>query len=256
MKRGRKVDVGVIVPTRNEASNVGPLVGRVRSALELAGIEWEILFVDDSDDDTVPTIQAMAEHDERLRIFHREAGERLGGLAGAVAEGFERSSGPVLAVMDGDLQHPPEALPELVSPVLAGRADLVVATRYAAGGSAAGLGGGVRALVSRVARALTRLAFPRVRAVSDPLGGFFAVSRGVVDGVDLHPEGFKILLEVLVRGRWARVAEVPYEFSPRRGGMSKATLKEGMRFVRHVVRLYRTRPRQPEDTSPDPRGRP
>jgi glycosyltransferase involved in cell wall biosynthesis len=256
MEHGGDLDVTVIVPTRNEAANVRPLVSRVRASLEPTGIAWEILFVDDSDDETVPAIAAIAEHDQRIRIHHRAAEQRLGGLAGAVVEGFERSSGRVLAVMDGDLQHPPEVLPALVSPLFDERADLVIATRYAAGGSAAGLEGGARATVSRMARALTRLAFPRARAVSDPLGGYFAVPRAAVEGVDLHPEGFKILLEVLVRGRWSRVAEVPYEFSARHGGMSKATFKEGKRFIRHVLRLYRTRPRQTRETSPDTRGRP
>ena len=107
-------------------------------------------------------------------------------------------------------------------------------------GSPGGLDGPLRHLVSLGLRLLTKVLFPeRLRGVTDPLGGFFLVRRSLVQGVELHPMGYKILLEILVRSPWQTIAEVPYEFRPRRGGTSKANLREGLRFLSHVAALRR-----------------
>jgi dolichol-phosphate mannosyltransferase len=230
--------VTVIVPTRHEAGNVTVLAQTIGSLLEPMGWDWRVLFVDDSDDDTVSVLEALAASDPRIGFIHRDPGDRAGGLSGAVLCGLAGTTSRCVAVMDADLQHPPAVLVPLLAPVVRGTADIVVATRYCDGGSPGGLAGPTRRAVSSGARALVRATFPRLRPVSDPLGGFFAFDRSVVDAVEMRPSGFKILLELLVRGRWSALAEVPYEFAPRHEGRSKASLKEGMRFLRHVGRLW------------------
>ena len=223
--------LSVIVPTRNEAANVVPLTRRVTAVLEDA--EWELIFVDDSDDATPDVIAALG--DRRVRVLHRSAGQRRGGLSGAVCEGFSAARGDALAVMDGDLQHDPAMLVHLWRAL--DDVDVVIASRYAAGDGTGGLDGLGRVLVSRVTRTAARLLLRRARPVRDPLAGFFACRRRVVHDAPLRPVGFKILLEVLVRGSWETVRELPYEMSERQAGASNASLREGIRFGTHLLRL-------------------
>lgn len=245
------VTVSVVVPTRHEGANVGQLVERVEAALRHS-VPFEVLFVDDSDDETPLRISELVAAGRPVRLHHRPVGARDAGLSGAVLAGYARARGDVLVVMDGDLQHPPEALPRLLEPVLSGQADVAIASRYCAGGGdTVGLAGPWRRGVSQGSRRVVRLLLPRTRAVADPLGGFFVLRRAVVEGVDLQPEGFKILLEVLVRGHWARVVEVPYTFAPRVAGSSKAQLAEGVRFGRHLGRLVGVGPSQRPPERPD-----
>jgi dolichol-phosphate mannosyltransferase len=148
--------------------------------------------------------------------------------------------------MDADLQHPVDKVLDLVAAGEKHKADLVVATRYADGGDRGGLSGGYRKLVSGSSTLVTKLAFRGALAqVSDPMSGFFAVRTATLDVTSLRPLGYKILLELVVRTRPARVAEVPYTFAPRYAGESKSSVKEGLRFLRHlaILRLGATRAR-------------
>ena len=199
-----------------------------------------MLVVDDSDDDTPKRVRRAAEAGAPVRLCHRDVDERDGGLAGAVRRGIELSAdSSAFAVMDGDLQHPPELLPDLVDAVQ-GDADVAVASRYVpGGGDIAGLDGRGRRWTSRAARNAARLLLARARRVEDPMSGFFAVRRDVVDGAPLRASGFKILLEILVLGRWARVAEVPLRMDARAAGDSKAGLREGLAYAAQLVRLVR-----------------
>ena len=228
--------VSLIVPTRNEAVNISELL--VRLDRLPAGVLGEVIFVDDSDDDTPAAIAYLAPSVAfAVDVVHREAGMRVGGLSGAVVEGFRRARGDWLAVMDADLQHPPEVLADLFATADSAGADLVCATRNVRGGGRDGLGA-ARDVISRSFTAFARKAFPhRLRGVSDPMSGFFLVRRTVVDAEALRPTGFKILLEILVRTPGLRRAEVGYEFGSRFGGDSKASLKEGMVYLRHLARL-------------------
>jgi dolichol-phosphate mannosyltransferase len=142
-------------------------------------------------------------------------------------------------VMDGDLQHPPELIPEMITAAITGDHDMVVASRYCrTGGSAGGLSSGTRRLVSSGATLVSRVLFPRlVGRVSDPMSGFFAIRRGAIDPWRLRPEGFKILLELLVRTPPRSIRELPFVFADRRCGISKASCREGARYVRQLVRL-------------------
>jgi len=231
------LDVSVIVPTRNEAGNVAELVQRVADATH--GWRTEIVFVDDSDDETPEEVGRVAGDAAcRVRLIHRPAGRRAGGLGGAVAEGLVSVTAPWAVVMDGDLQHPPELIPELLETAVRRRADVVVASRYAGDGDSGGLDGASRRLVSRTVTTVTKSLFPRrLREVSDPMSGFFAVRMESVDVEALRPLGFKILLEVLLRGHALRYAEVPFSFGTRQAGESKASAREGARFVAHMTRL-------------------
>lgn len=234
--------VTVIVPTRNEAPNVEPLVGRIGIAFaakeHAPATTWEVIFVDDSDDETPGTVRKIGT-EAPVRLLHRPPGARPEGLGGAVLEGFTLARGSVLVVMDADLQHPPELLPTLIKPILAGEADLVAGTRYVRAGAATGLAGPWRRAVSSGSRQLVHLVVRRSRCLSDPMSGLFALNREVVDGIELRPNGFKILLEVAARGRIRRVHNVAYRFAERNAGASKASLAEGVRFVRHLLGLMR-----------------
>ena len=238
-------DVSVIVPTRHESATAPTVARRATAAMQAGDIDGEVLFVDDSDDATPQVLADLSADHPEVGLLHRPAGSRPGGLAGAVLEGFAAADSSVLAVMDGDLQHPPEVLADLVRPVLDGDADLAVASRFIGGGRADGLDGPVRVLVSRAAAAAARLAVRRARPVRDPLSGFFAVRRDALAGVEPGADGFKILLEVLAQGQWQRVVEVPFTFEARPAGASKASLAVGTRYLRQLRRLRRPAPPQP-----------
>jgi len=230
------VDVTVIVPTRNERGNVAEMVRQLGDAL--AGRRAEILFVDDSEDGTTAEIERVAQDAPLpVRFIHRAAGQRAGGLGGAVVAGMKAAAADVCVVMDGDLQHPPALVPALVDRHARGDADVVVASRYIGGGDSTGLGTTLRFGVSRAATLLTKAMFPlRLHGTSDPMTGFFLVDRSRVDLEALRPSGFKILLELLVRGD-LRAAEVPMRFHQRVEGESKASLRQGITFLVHLARL-------------------
>jgi glycosyltransferase involved in cell wall biosynthesis len=228
--------VSVIVPTRNEEQNIAAFVQRTTAALRHVDARSEIIFVDDSDDETPGAIRAQHGNGIPVRMVHRTRAQRRDGVPGAVLRGFAEARGSVLAVMDGDLQHPPEILPRLLAPVIRGDAQLAVATRYGTGGSIEGLEGRARRVASAGARRIVHTLVRRSRPVSDPLGGFFVVDRGVVDDVDLRSDGAKILLEILERGRWSRGHEVPYTFAARRHGQSKSGWREATRFAAYLAR--------------------
>jgi glycosyltransferase involved in cell wall biosynthesis len=228
--------VSLIIPTRNEAGNISELL--VRLDRLPAGVLGEVIFVDDSDDDTPAAIAYLGPSvDFPVDVVHREAGHRDGGLSGAVLEGFRRAKCEWMAVMDADLQHPPEVLADLFARGSADGADIVCATRNVGGGARDGLGA-ARDLISKSFTTFARRAFPRrLRGVSDPMSGFFLVRRSAVDPDTLNPTGFKILLEILVRTPGLRRAEVAYEFACRHAGDSKASLRQGVTYLRHLARL-------------------
>ncbi|MDQ0644084.1 glycosyltransferase [Microbacterium murale] len=226
--------VTIIVPTFNERDNVAELISRVAAAVD--GHDAEILFVDDSTDATAAEITRVAvDAPLPVRVIHRA--QNTGGLSGAVALGLAEAAGDTCIVMDGDLQHPPELIPQLLSRFEQGDVDIVAASRYVGGGDSRGLGTAVRFGISRAATWLTKAMFPRRLARStDPMTGFFLVDRRSLDVPGLRPQGFKILLEILARSD-VRIAEVPMEFSERRNGTSKATMRQGATFVAHLARL-------------------
>jgi dolichol-phosphate mannosyltransferase len=215
--REAPLQLSVVIPTKNEAGNVEPLLKRLGVAL--AGIEWEAIFVDDNSTDGTPELlTGIAQGDRRVRLIRR-IGRR--GLASAVVEGALASTTPIVAVIDADLQHDEKILPDLYRAIADGDHELAIGTRYAANGST-GEWAEDRLKISRFA---TALASPIMKTrLSDPMSGFFAVRRDVL--LDAAPKlstiGYKILLDLVAsHPRPLKVAEVGYTFGTRVAGESK-----------------------------------
>ena len=224
--------VSVIIPTYNERDNLEELFERISNALK--GYDYEIIVVDDdSPDRTWEFAQKLSER-YPVKVVRRTDEK---GLSSAVIRGFREAGGDVFVVMDADLQHPPEKIPELVKAIENG-ADIAIASRYVPGGAVKNWYW-YRKLISRGAIMICRLALPRIRDVKDPVSGFFALRREVVDGIELNPIGFKILMEVLIKGRYDKVVEVPFTFGLRKAGESKLSGKTMVSYLKHVYRLMR-----------------
>ncbi len=222
--------VSVIVPTYKEGENIPHLIERVAQMRQATGLTLELIFMDDgSEDGSVEAVEAAGL--DWVQIVVR-SGER--GLSAAVIEGFERAKHPILVCMDGDLSHPPEAVPRLVKVLESGQ-EFAIGSRYIKGGSTDRDWGFWRWLNSRIA---TALAYPLTRIV-DPLSGFFALHKSDFDAAgDLDPVGYKIGLELIVKCGFENVGEVPIHFSDRRWGDSKLTVQEQLNYIRHIRRLY------------------
>jgi dolichol-phosphate mannosyltransferase len=229
--------LALVIPTLCEAENIGGLLNQIRSVLDPLETPYEILVVDDdSGDGTGDVVSAIAKQDPRVRLLVRK-GER--GLSGAILHGWRNTDAAILGVMDADLQHPPELLPKLLSAIQGGR-DLVIGSRYTPGGDL-GKWNPARKLLSAAAVWVTwPLQRSRLRA-KDPMSGFFLVRRSCLDQVPFQQSGFKLLLEVLVRGHIRSVEEVPFAFGLRYRGASKANFKVAVDYARLLARLYAAR---------------
>ncbi len=226
--------LSLIIPTYNERENIVPLVQRVHRAL--SGYDYEILFVDDDSRDGTAEAAASLSPEYPVRVMVRKGKK---GLASAVIDGLKEVSGELVGVMDADLQHPPEVLPELLRELRNG-ADMAIASRYVRGGSCEEWGL-LRKIISRGAIFIGHLLLPSTRQVSDLMSGFFMFKRQVADGADLKPFGYKILLELLHQGRHRKVAEVPFRFEPRQAGQSKLGLSQQIDYLKHIFDLMRRR---------------
>ena len=211
------LEVAVIVPTFNERDNVTELIARVERALR--DISWEMIFVDDdSPDGTSDEVKRIGASDNRIRCITR-IGRR--GLSSACIEGMLASAAPVFVVMDGDLQHDESRIPAMLNALRAEGGQLVIASRYTAGG-AIGEWDRTRAFLSRIATRLSRVVCRQ--PISDPMSGFFMITAEALDGCvrRLSGKGFKILLDIVASSPAVlRVAEVPYTFRERLHGESK-----------------------------------
>ncbi len=229
--------LALVIPTLCEEESIGGLLAHVRSVLDPLNLPYEILVVDDdSTDGTGAVVSGIAREDKRVRLLVRK-GQR--GLSGAILYGWKNTDAEIVGVMDADLQHPPELLPQLLAAIHNG-SDIAIGSRYIPGG---GVGGWnpVRRLLSTAAVWAT---WPIQRAgvrAHDPMTGFFLVRRACIDGIDFQPSGFKLLLEILVRGRLRSIAEVPLAFGSRHSGSSKANFKVGWDYAKLLARLYATR---------------
>lgn len=227
--------LALVVPTRREAANIGRVLERIRASLDPLKVSYEVIVVDDdSRDGTETIVQQVSAQDARIRLLVRR-GEH--GLAGAISDGWKCSPAEVLGVIDADLQHPPELLPQMWEKLQAGY-DLVIASRYAKPGSMRSWNP-LRRAVSQAGVLLAQPLQRRAIQVKDPLSGFFLVRRHCLAGLQLQRQGFKLLLEILVRGTITSVAEVPFVFGTRQGGASKASLGTGLHYFYLLARLWR-----------------
>lgn len=225
--------VSIVVPTFREVDNLAALTTRITAAMTAADLPHEIIVVDDnSRDGTEELCAGLCADGLPLRLIVRRD-ER--GLSSAVLRGFAEARGDVLVCMDADLSHPPEAVPQLVHALAAG-ADFVIGSRYVRGGTTDQSWGLFRWLNSKVATVLAR-PFTTAR---DPMAGFFALRQATFAAASrLDPIGYKIGLELIVKCRCRRVAEIPIHFADRRAGESKLNLREQLNYVRHLARLAR-----------------
>jgi len=229
---GSEPEVSVVVPTYNERDNVAKLIQAIHEALTRAGITYEVVVVDDNSPDGTAEVARALSSRYSVHVVVRPG--KLG-LASAILDGVRVSRGKYVAVMDADLQHPPEVLPKLVERIREG-CDIAIGSRYVRGGATPGWSP-LRRLVSWGANALARLLLPKVRGVRDAMSGYFVFRREVIEGVELNPRGFKFLLELLVKGRFSRVCEYPIVFRPRVWGESKLGVGEVVNYVLHVLDL-------------------
>lgn len=232
------MDLSIIIPSYNEEDNVRNIVTRIEDAMQHTEITYDIWFVDDSTDSTTAILEQLSVTNLRVHVHHRTAAR---GLASAVVEGFARAQGRCFIVMDADLQHPPELLPDIYANLQSGT-DIVIPSRFVDGGSDGGLGP-FRKFVSWTARVIGQFALQRLRKITDCTSGFFGLRRDVVDGARLDPIGWKILIEVLVKGKYKKVHELPYQFLARDAGESKMSLSEQWNYFMHILRLVSQSPR-------------
>jgi|ERR1035441_9569296 dolichol-phosphate mannosyltransferase len=232
---GPRIHLSLILPTYNESKNIREMVSRLTRILDgaFAG-GYEIIVVDDdSPDRTWELAQSLTAEYPQLRVMRRQH-ER--GLSTAVIRGWQASRGELLGVIDADLQHPPEITLNLGNEMARG-ADLAVASRHVEGGGVSDWSI-VRRILSRAAQVIGLVVLPRVVGrVSDPMSGFFMVRRSAIQEIELNPLGYKILIEVLGRGRIGWIGEVPYVFKERVQGESKVTRKVYIDYLRHLLRL-------------------
>lgn len=221
--------LSIVVPTYNERARLADLVEAIFAGYAAERLDGELVIVDDnSPDGTGPLADELARR-HRIRVIHR-AGKL--GLGTAVVEGFEAATAPIVGVIDADLSHPPGALPRMLAAMREDQADMVIGSRYIAGGGTHNWGAG-RLLMSRAACLMASGLTP----VKDATSGFFLIRRDLARGVRISAGGFKICLELLVRGRPAVVVEVPYVFEGRTAGESKMNLREAIGYLEQLRAL-------------------
>jgi len=225
--------VSIVIPTYREADNITDLATEINRVMDAESIDHELIFVDDDSQDGSQSLCEKLSAEYPVRMITRH-GER--GLATAVVRGIEESSGQYIVVMDADLSHPPSAIPSMLELLVDGRSDFVVGSRYVDGGSIHGSWTTWRRLNSRLPIWLSK----PLTSIKDPMSGFFALRRcQVPDSETLNVLGYKIGLEIYIKGHFTNPAEVPIHFSERKVGVSKLSFQQRLLFLRHLRRLYR-----------------
>jgi dolichol-phosphate mannosyltransferase len=230
------VNLSIIIPSFNEGENLVNITRRIQAALAPLSIQYEIIFIDDSSDNTPALLAELARAHECVRYKHRTH-ER--GLGTAVVAGFALAQGESFIVMDADLQHPPEILPDMIEALKTN--DLVIPSRFIPGGSDGGLNF-FRKWISLIARKIGQFALKRFRTISDCTSGCFGLHRDVIKDIKLNPNSWKILMEILVKGRYQTIQEIPYHFMARDLGNSKMSVKEQWHYLMHIAKLVAISP--------------
>ena len=229
------VDVSLVLPTYNEGKNIAAVIAQLVPVLDsVPNLQYEIIVVDDdSPDRTWEIALGLTDKFPQLHVIRRQ-GER--GLSTAVIRGWQIAQGRILAVMDADLQHPPEVVANLSKEMLRG-ADIGIASRHVEGGGVSDWSL-ARRIISRGAQMIGFMLLPEVIGrISDPMSGFFMIRRSSIQDRKLSPLGYKILVEVLGRGKVSWISEVPYTFRERVEGSSKLTNRIYLEYFQHLFRL-------------------
>jgi len=208
--------ISIILPTYNEAENIKLIIPKIFQVINGKNIKAEIIIVDDNSPDGTADIAKKLAQKYPLRV-HIRKNER--GLATAVMKGFELAKGEICVVMDADLSHPVEKIPEMVKPILEGKCDATVGSRYVNGGDCENWPL-IRRIISKGAGLLAK----GITNLSDPTSGFMAIKKSLLDGIKLDPVGWKIVLEIIVKTN-PRFIEIPIIFADRQKGKSKLGLK-------------------------------
>ncbi|MBF8302480.1 MAG: dolichol monophosphate mannose synthase, partial [Candidatus Dadabacteria bacterium] len=211
------------------------LIERVFRVFHEHSLDGEIIIVDDNSPDGTQQVASQL----RSTFINLEVLRRLNKRrpsSAAVLDGIQLARGNMIGVMDADLSHPPEKIPELVKPILSGESDLIIGSRYVEGGNIENW-----PLSRRASSKLATLAARGLTHIKDPMSGFFFFRKEVLDGVELSPRGFKIGLEILVKGKYKKVTEVPIIFSDRKYGASKLSGSVILDYFSHLLRLYHHR---------------
>jgi len=223
--------LSVIVPTYNERENLKKLVEKTLSSLK--GLKFELIIVDDnSPDGTGKLADELASKHKNVKVVHRQG--RLG-LGTAILDGAKVADGEIMGVMDADMQHPPEVLRTMLEKAEAG-ADIVIASRYVKGGGVESWSF-FREAMSKGAIWLSHLSLPQTRNVLDTQSGYFLFKRHVIENVPLDVKEFKLLVEILAKGKYKDVVEVPYTFRARAAGKSKLGSMQILSYVKQLLRL-------------------
>ncbi|HEX6240370.1 MAG TPA: glycosyltransferase family 2 protein [Polyangiales bacterium] len=233
MGPSQRLDVSVVLPTFNESASLPVLVPRIAAALSQAGLDGEIIVVDDNSPDGTADVARELAGRYPVRVLKR-TDER--GLATAVLRGFAMSEAEVVVVMDADGSHPVEALGNMVRLILTDKAQLVVGSRHVPGGGSKDWPLFSR-FKSRFAASLTL----GLTSMTDPTTGFMAIRRSLLPGLALDPVGWKIVLEIVVKASPVRLAEVPIVFTDREHGESKQSVGVLMEYFKHLYKLYKFR---------------
>lgn len=223
--------ISIIIPTLNERDNLKTLIPTIDKLVKPVHKTYEMVIVDDNSKDGTAVLLRQFERKYPLKTIIRKNEK---GLSGAVIEGFKQAKGTHFIVMDADLSHPPELLPSIINAIKGG-AEVVLPSRYMRGG-------GVekwpwdRRIISLGATGMARL----LTNASDPMSGYFALQKEVIAGVKLNPIGYKILLEILVKGKFDRrkTVQIPYIFQNRFKGTSKLSTKIYLEYVKQLSILY------------------
>ena len=229
--------VSVVIPTYNEKENIVLVIPEVFRMFSKNGIKGEVVVVDDNSPDGTGKIALEMGKKYDVKVVEREG--KLG-LSSAFLEGYKHASGDIVGLMDADLSHPEESVPGMIKPIAKGEADFVIGSRKVSGG-------GVenwpirRRIISEGASLLAR----GLTGVKDPMSGFFFIKKGVMDPDAMSPEGFKICLEIIVKGEYSKAMEVPYVFRDRMFGKSKLDIKEDIAYLKHLLKLYWYRANSP-----------
>ncbi|MCK5022855.1 MAG: polyprenol monophosphomannose synthase [Candidatus Aenigmarchaeota archaeon] len=222
--------ISVIVPTYNEKENITILVPKIFSSFDEINLNGEVIVVDDNSPDRTWEIVNNMKEKFNIKLIRRK---RKLGLSSAVCDGIENASGDIIGVMDADLSHSPDVIPFLVKPILDGKTDVALASRYIDGGKTVNWSM-KRKILSKGAGLFTKLLIN----LKDPMSGFFFFNKNILNNVSLKPSGYKIGLEIFVKGKYDEIKEIPYTFKGRKVGKSNLGMKENMSYIKHIAKLY------------------